>query len=93
MVMGHDRHGSQRILEVLATITANFVAVSFDGEDAAQLRMMTTKSKIQSARERMRNRVPKRSSFMPHDLHLQFKPLSSLYRQFEEGRERRHAES
>lgn len=50
LVARHDRHGSERIVEVRAAITADLVAVAFEGEDAAQLRMVTTEGKIQRAR-------------------------------------------
>lgn len=70
LVVSRDRHSLQRVREVRAASTAHLVTVSFDGENSAQLAMVTAKGKLQRARERMRNGVPQRNLFRCHDLHF-----------------------
>ena len=53
-----------------ATATTDFVTVSFDGEDAAQLCMVATKGELQRARERMRNGRPQRNLVGCHVLSI-----------------------
>src|ERR1039458_4015138 len=58
LVARHNRHRSERIVEARAATTADLVTAPTDGEDAAQLRMVTTEGKLQCSRQRMRNGVP-----------------------------------
>jgi hypothetical protein len=68
LVVGRDRHGSQRILEARATPAANLVGVPIYRKDTAQLRMVATKGKLQRARERVGHGRPQRHRFRCHNL-------------------------
>ncbi len=56
----HNRHLLQRIIEVPAAITTNFIGSSLEGENPAHVPMMTTQGKIQHGRQRMHKPIPSR---------------------------------
>ncbi len=65
-MVSRDRHGSQRVLEVRAATAADLVAVAFDGENAAQLRVVAPEREFQRTCKRTRNGVPQRNLFGRH---------------------------
>jgi hypothetical protein len=58
LAVSRDRDSLQRVRKVRPASTAHLVTASFDGENAAQLCMVTAKSKLKRARERMRDGRP-----------------------------------
>ncbi len=66
-VRANHCHVTQGISECLSTLAAHLVAVVIDGENAAQLRVATTKCILQRIGQRMRDRIPDRHPFQqPH---------------------------
>ena len=86
----HYGHGSQRVVECRPAIAANFVTMSLEREDAAQFRVVTSKSKFQSIREGMSNTIPERNSFTHHHFHSPLFFLSTFSLQSGTGREWSH---